>query len=151
MNNYSKYFKIALLILFIGCKPNTSGSIEPVEVDISTIGKHIEQLASDDFMGRMPFTEGEVKTVNYLKNQFSELGLLPGNGTSYFQEVPLVEITGVPSEIMKISGSEKSFDLDYFEDFVAFTSKTDSEVSLENSELVYAGYGIVAPEYGWND
>ena len=151
MNNYSKYFKIALLILFIGCKPNTSGSIEPVEVDISTIGKHIEQLASDDFMGRMPFTEGEVKTVNYLKNQFSELGLLPGNGTSYFQEVPLVEITGVPSEIMKISGSEKSFDLDYFEDFVALTSKTDSEVSLENSELVYAGYGIVAPEYGWND
>lgn len=151
MNNYSTYFRIAFLILFVGCKPNTSDNTVQVEVDVSTIGQHIEQLASDDFMGRMPFTEGEVKTVNYLKNQFSKLGLLPGNGSSYFQEVPLVEITGRPSEKMKISGGANSFDLNYFEDFVALTSKTDSEVNLEDSELVFAGYGIVAPEYGWND
>ncbi|WP_339710824.1 M28 family metallopeptidase [uncultured Kriegella sp.] len=151
MNNYLAYFTIALLILFVGCKPNNANDTAQVQVDVSTIGKHIARLASDDFMGRMPFTEGEVKTVDYLKNQFSKLGLLPGNGESYFQEVPLVEITGTPAEKMEISAGDKSFDLAYLEDFVALTSKTDLEVSLEDSELVFAGYGIVAPEYGWND
>lgn len=151
MDNYLTCFAIASLMLFVGCKPNDANRTAQVQVHESTIGKHIEQLASDDFMGRMPFTEGEVKTVNYLKNQFSELGLLPGNGESYFQEVPLVEITGTPSEKMKISEGDKSFDLTHLEDFVALSSKTDPKVSLNDSELVFAGFGIVAPEYGWND
>ena len=151
MNNYSIYFRIALLALFVGCKPNTTDHTSQVEVDVSTIGQHIEQLSSDDFMGRMPFTEGETKTVNYLQKEFEKIGLMPGNGSSYFQEVPLVEITGTPSEKMKISDGNTNFDLQYFEDFVALSSKTDSQVNLQNSELVFAGYGIVAPEYGWND
>lgn len=145
------YIKISFLTLLIGCNPETKNNNILVEIDQSTIGQHIERLASDEFLGRMPFTEGEVKTVNYLKEEFSKLGLLPGNGDSYFQDVPLVEITGTPSEKMMISGPGKDFDLTYFEDFVVLTLKTDSEVSLENSELVFAGYGIVAPEYNWND
>lgn len=147
----TNYLKCALLLLLVGCQPSTPNSIKPQEVDQATIAKHIEPLASDGFMGRMPFTEGEEKTVAYLKSEFEKLGVSPGNGDSYFQDVPLVEITGTPSEKMKISGPKRDFYLTNFEDFVALTRKTDSTVSLENSELVFAGYGIVAPEYNWDD
>ena len=145
------YIKILFLLLLLGCKSESENNNSIGEVNQSTIGQHIERLASDDFLGRMPFTEGEVKTVNYLKEEFEKLGLMPGNGDNYFQDVPLVEITGIPSEKMIISGTNKVFGLNYFTDFIAVTLKTDNEVSLENSELVFAGFGIVAPEYDWND
>ena len=149
MKNYLLISVIA--ILFIGCKTEPKENTIAVEVDTATIEKHMERLASDEFLGRMPFTAGETKTVNYLKEEFSKLGLLPGNGDSFFQEVPMVEITGTPSEKMIISGGKKPIALSYFEDFVALTQKAVPEVQLENSELVFAGYGIVAPEYDWND
>jgi len=145
------YLKLLLLLLMTSCYIAVNPKNDVKEVDQSTIGNHIEQLASDDFLGRMPFTEGETKTVNYLKTAFEEAGLQPGNGNSYFQDVPMVEITGTPSETMKITGVKTNFDLNYFDDFVALTLKTDAKVSLENSELVFAGYGVVAPEYGRND
>tara|TARA_R110002073_G_scaffold95059_3_gene220936 strand:- start:699 stop:2360 length:1662 start_codon:yes stop_codon:yes gene_type:complete len=145
------YLKFLIIVLFISCENDKKDTSKLVEVDISTIGNHIERLASDEFLGRKPFTEGEVKTVNYLKDEFEKLGLLPGNGDSYFQDVPLVEITGTPSEKMMISGEKGNFNLESLKDFVATTNKTVTNVGLENSELVFAGYGIVAPEYGWND
>ncbi len=145
------FFKIAFLLLFVSCKNEGSTTTAAVQIDETTIANHIERLASDEFLGRKPFTEGETITVNYLKEEFEKLGLSPGNGDSYFQDVPMVEITGNPSEKMTISGKTGSFDLDYLKDFVATTNKTVANVSLENSELVFAGYGIVAPEYDWND
>ncbi|MEZ4945623.1 MAG: M28 family metallopeptidase [Cyclobacteriaceae bacterium] len=143
------YLKFLVLLLFIGCESDKTAS--SVEVDPATIARHIERLASDDFLGRKPFTEGEVKTVNYLKDEFEKLGLLPGNGDSFFQDVPMVEINGTPSANMVMAGKNGSFNLDYLNDFVATTNKVTTDVSLDKSELVFAGYGIVAPEYGWND
>ncbi|MEQ8535128.1 MAG: peptidase M28, partial [Imperialibacter sp.] len=148
MKNYVPLFLLAVLA---ACSPETKQTAAPATVEETTIGQHIGQLASDEFLGRMPFTEGETKTVNYLKDEFAKLGLQPGNGDSYFQEVPMVEITGTPSETMTLAGPGKTMELGYLKDFVALTLKPTSEVSLENSELVFAGYGIVAPEYGWND
>ena len=145
------YLKFLILVLFIGCENNKKDTTSLVEVDQTTIGNHIERLASDEFLGRKPFTEGEMKTVNYLKEEFEKLGLLPGNGDSFFQDVPMVEITGTPSEKMIISGKNANLNLELLKDFVATTNKAVTDVSLENSELVFAGYGIVAPEYGWND
>ncbi|SOE23723.1 Zn-dependent amino- or carboxypeptidase, M28 family [Spirosomataceae bacterium TFI 002] len=142
------YLALLALTLFISCRNDAT---KEVEVNQTTIGNHIERLASDEFLGRKPFTEGEVKTVNYLKEEFEKLGVLPGNGDSFFQEVPMVEIDGMPSKNMVISGKNGSFNLGHLKDFVATTSKAVTNVSLENSELVFAGYGIVAPEYGWND
>ena len=143
--------KILLItLLVVSCKTD-KGDTATAEVSQETLGKHIEVLASDNFQGRMPFTEGGAKTTKYLKQEFEKLGLKPGNGDSYFQDVPMVEIDGTPSEKMKISGDNQNFDLDLLKDFVVTTSKTDTEVSLANSELVFAGFGIVAPEYGWND
>ena len=146
-----KYLKFLIIVLFISCDNDKKDMSNLVEVNQTTIHNHIERLASDDFLGRKPFTEGEVKTVNYLKDEFKKLGVLPGNGTSFFQDVPMVEITGTPSEKMIISGKNESFDLEYLKDFVTTTNKSEPDVNLDNSELVFAGYGIVAPEYGWND
>jgi Zn-dependent M28 family amino/carboxypeptidase len=146
------YLKILVaIILFASCESNKKPEATPVEVDQTTIGQHMERLASDEFLGRKPFTEGEVKTVNYLKDEFEKLGLLPGNGDSFFQDVPMVEITGTPSENMVISGKNTTISLERLKDFVATTNKPIAQVGLENSELVFAGYGIVAPEYEWND
>ena len=143
-----KRYSFFLFLLAACTTPNGDQGI--AEVSQVTLAKHIGALASDEFLGRMPFTEGEEITVNYLKEEFEKLGLQPGNGDSYFQEVPLVEITGAPSETMKIGG-RSNFDLAYWDDYVGLTQKVEEEVSLENSELIFAGYGIVAPEYGWND
>ncbi|MCK0180568.1 M28 family metallopeptidase [Flavobacteriaceae bacterium S0862] len=145
------YFKFLVLLLFISCENDKKDTTGLVEVSQETLGNHIEQLASDEFLGRKPFTAGEVKTVNYLKDEFEKLGLVPGNGNSFFQDVPLVEITGNPSENMIFTGDNTSINLEALKDFVVTTNKPVENVSLENSELVFAGYGIVAPEYDWND
>ena len=157
VNNLTKkpimknYLIIFIVILCTSCENDKKDTKALVVVDQTTIASHIEQLASDEFLGRKPFTEGEVLTVGYLKDEFEKLGLSLGNGDSYFQDVPMIEITGTPSENMVISGKKGSFKLKSLKDFVATTNKVATDVSLENSELVFAGYGIVAPEYGWND
>ena len=146
-----KLLQLSVLALLISCNSGTKNNADSAEVSESTIATHLERLASDDFLGRKPFTKGETLTVNYLKDEFSKLGLSPGNGDSFFQEVPMVEITGTPSENMVISSKKGKFNLKALKDFVAVTNKAVNKVSLDNSELVFAGYGIVAPEYGWND
>ena len=149
IKNYLKV--LVIVMLFSSCRNDKKLNPNIVQLDKTTIGKHIERLASDEFLGRKPFTEGEVKTVNYLKDEFEKLGVLPGNDDSFFQDVPMVEINGTPSDNMVITGENGSFNLERLKDFVATTNKVAPSVSLENSELVFAGYGIVAPEYGWND
>ena len=86
-----------------------------------------------------------------MQNAFKNLGLESGNDDSYVQDVPLVEITPMPDAVMKVQSPEGSFDLKRTEDFVIATQNTDSVVSLNNDELIFAGYGVVAPEYNWND
>lgn len=120
-------------------------------INDSAFAKHIAVLASDDFEGRKPFTAGETKTINYLKGEFEKLGLKPGNGDSYFQQVPMVDIKSTPAGAMAIKGATGSLSLKYLDDFVAATRHVTNQVKVENSEMVFAGYGIVAPEYKWND
>lgn len=116
----------------------------------TSLEKNLATLASDEFGGRKPFTDGETKTINYLQQQLKELGIEPGNGASYLQEVPMVSITSEADSVMDLSGPKGKFQLKGFHDYVIWTQK-DAAVSLENTELVFAGYGVVAPEYGWND
>ena len=111
------------------------------------IRKPLKVLASDEFEGRLPTTEGEKKTIDYLVSEFSKAGLQPGNGDSYLQKVALMEITAAPDMTMTIG--ENSFK--YKEDMVASSKRETETVSLQNSELVFVGYGVNAPEYDWND
>jgi len=108
-------------------------------------------LAHDSLEGRAPGTAGEDRTLRFLTNEFQQLGLVPGNGDSWTQDVPLVSITPNADMVMEISGDEQSETLAYKTDFVATTEQVVDAIALDDSELVFVGYGIVAPEYGWND
>jgi len=130
-------------------EPSTGESV--VSFSRDSLMQHIKVLASDSFEGRKPFSAGEIKAVDYMQNAFKDLGLESGNGDSYVQDVPLVEITPMPDAVMKVQSPEGRFDLKRTEDFVIATQNTDSVVSLNNDELIFAGYGVVAPEYNWND
>lgn len=119
--------------------------------NVDSLKNDISVLASDDFLGRKPFTEGETKTIDFLTAKFAAAGLEPGNGNSYIQDVPMVRITTTAAPVMTVDGPKGSFNLQGFDDYVIWTDKTDASVSLDKTELVFAGYGVVAPEYGWND
>jgi Zn-dependent M28 family amino/carboxypeptidase len=111
--------------------------------------QHIKVLASDEFEGRAPGTKGEEKTVNYLTEQFKKLGLKPGNpdGT-YVQKVPLVGYTPTTSFSFDVGGKKMDFAMD---DYLALSTTFKPDVKVANSEVVFVGYGVVAPEYGWDD
>lgn len=143
-----------LLLLFLfGCGNNSDESFNKAinSITADDLDKHLSVLASDEFQGRQPSTIGEEKTINCLKEEFEKLGLKPGNGDSYFQQVPLVDIvTSVNKEIV-IKGNGSSTTLKLADEFVATSSHLAESVELKNAELIFAGYGIVAPEYNWND
>lgn len=111
------------------------------------IREPLKILSSDEFEGRLPTTEGEKKTIDYLVSQFKEAGLEPGNGDSYLQKVALMEITATPDMTMTIGDNRFA----YKEDMVASSKREQASVSLNDSELVFVGYGVNAPEYKWND
>jgi Zn-dependent M28 family amino/carboxypeptidase len=119
--------------------------------DADEYARRLETLASDEFMGRRPMTAGEEKTLNFLVDEFKSMGLEPGNGDSFFQDVPLAAITGNPAEKLLISGAKGKLELERIKDFAVFTDRFDELTEIQDSELVFAGFGIVAPEYGWND
>jgi Zn-dependent M28 family amino/carboxypeptidase len=120
-------------------------------IDQKSYARHLKILASDEFKGRKPFTIGETRTINYLEAEFKKLGLKPGNGQSYFQAVPMVDIKSVPEEKLVIKNAKGSVTATYLTGFVAGTKHVEPVVSISSSPLVFAGYGIVAPEYNWND
>lgn len=112
--------------------------------------KHITVLASDEYEGRAPGSAGEELTVKYITEQFKAAGLKPGNPNgSYTQEVPLAGITTTPSSRFNVNG--KPVELKFPEDYVASSARLQENINVDSSEVVFVGYGIVAPEYGWDD
>jgi len=143
---------LALIFFILSCGETDIKTSEQTSLfSEDSLAKNISVLASDEFQGRKPFTAGETKTINYLKEQFSAMGVEPGNGDSYFQEVPMVNIATEPDSFMQVQSPKGNFTLKGFDDYVIWTEKTDSVISLKNDEVVFAGYGVVAPEYNWND
>ena len=111
---------------------------------------HIKILGSDEFEGRAPGTKGEEFSVKYISDQFKQIGLKPGNPDgSYVQEVPLAGIKSEPR--MSFTVGDKTTELKYPDDFVASSARLQPEIKVNNSDVVFVGYGIVAPEYGWDD
>src|SRR5499426_1108631 len=131
--------------------PEASAEIKPAldSVTSDKLLRHIKTLASDEFEGRAPGTKGEELTVNYLTEQFKLLGLKPGNpDCSYAQKVPLVGYTPQPSASFTIGGKQTPL---ASEDYLARSLRFTPETRVENSDVVFVGYGVVAPEYGWDD
>jgi Zn-dependent M28 family amino/carboxypeptidase len=112
---------------------------------------HIKILASDEFEGRAPGSKGEELSIKYISEQFKAAGLSPGNPDgSYFQEVPLAGIKSDPSMQFFVNG-KSPMDLKFADDFVASSARLQNEIKIDNSPIVFVGYGVVAPEYGWDD
>src|SRR5467141_3031569 len=112
---------------------------------------HIKTLSSDEFEGRAPGTKGEELSIKYISDQFRSIGLKPGNPDgSYFQEVPLAGIKSEPHMAFIVNG-KPPIELKYPDDFVASSARLQPEIKVDNSDLIFVGYGVVAPEYGWDD
>jgi Zn-dependent M28 family amino/carboxypeptidase len=115
----------------------------------------VRTLASDAFEGRAPGSSGEAKTVALLSEQFEAAGLEPGNGTSWTQDVPLVEITASNVSPLSITGTVKgkavNLSFAYGSEFVGATYRETAKTRIAASDMVFVGYGINAPELGWND
>lgn len=145
---------LAATLASCGSEKNNTAEADSIAfkaINDSLLSQHIAVLASDEFEGRQPSTAGETKTINYLKSEFEKLGLKPGNGDSFFQEVSLVAVKSTPSVMKMSSKNGASLSLNFLDDFVGASRHLENNIKIENSPLVFAGYGIVAPEYNWND
>ena len=149
-------FILAATLLMVGCTP-AMVQPSPAEVGLNRIGedfvkRHIEKLASDEFKGRLPGSEGEALTIEYLKGQFTKLGLGPALvGEDYFQEVPLVGITADQSSTLLFSSPSRSVSLRHAQEFMVWTKRVVEVSAIEESEVVFVGYGVQAPEFQWDD
>lgn len=134
---------------------STDSTAPPGGKGVATVGAdrlmaHIRTLASDEYDGRYPGTAGEDRTVAYLIAQFKQYGLVSGNPDgSWVQEVPMVGIDGKPD--LQFSAGGKALPMTAGTDYVAVTPRFVPEVTVKDSPLVFVGYGVQAPEYGWDD
>jgi Zn-dependent M28 family amino/carboxypeptidase len=150
---------VAMLVALVACAGSDSSPSTQIPADANAAAEsisaramlqHIKDLAADSMEGRGPGTPGEVKTVAYLESQFKALGLAPGNpdGT-YQQKVEMIGYTANPTASFTAGG--KTIPLRFKDDFVANSRHNRAETRVANSDIVFVGYGVDAPEYGWND
>ena len=145
---------ILLLILFIvsSCASHKQDFSKALKsITTSDIECYVADLGSDMFMGRKPFTEGERITVNYLADQLKNIGFEPAFSGSYFQKVPMVEISSSVDELVITRSSKTLFRFKTPDEVAVVSPMETSRVFVSNMPVVFAGFGIVAPEYGWND
>jgi Zn-dependent M28 family amino/carboxypeptidase len=165
MNGMKRFSLLCLLLAATACSRNgasvpqsSQGSSPTVAVasmpkaDPQAILGHIKVLSSDEYEGRAPGTKGEELTLKYIQDQFKALNLKPGNADgSYLQKVPLVGITGTEAKPLTISKGAKKQAFKWSDDVVAWTKHVADGAAVENSDVVFAGYGVDAPEFKWND
>jgi len=121
------------------------------DINLNTLKTVTRTLSSDAFEGRAPTTPGEEKAIPYLIDQMRRAGLKPGNNGSWTQDVPMVEITASPDMVLAIDGGRAPIRLAYKTDMTAATYRVVPRIDIRDSEMVFVGYGINAPEKGWND
>lgn len=138
---------IAALALSAAACSSAPKPIADGDISEATMKEVTRVLSSDEFEGRAPGTAGEEKTLAYLVEQFEAAGLQPGNNGSWLQDVPLMEITASNFRPLTIGGKSYAF----ARDWVGVTYREVPRMDLADSEIVFVGYGINAPERGWND
>ena len=129
---------------------NDSSQLATAEIE-EILHRHTAMLASDEFEGRAPATPGEDKTINYLRDEFQSLGIGPGNGDSYFQSVAVTELTTSSNAFIYMQGSDYEATFNYGDQVMVGTQQQIPYVTVQGSDVVFVGYGIVAPERNWND
>jgi len=156
-----RYFALAAVTALAACA-TSSQNVSDIEAFRSpplsneALLAHVRVLALDEFEGRAPGTNGERLTIEYLERAYAAAGLEPGvtlpDGTrTYRQETTLVAATLTNSPTLTLTGRDGAREYEYATQFSAWTRRLDPTVSIENAELVFVGYGVNAPELGWND
>jgi Zn-dependent M28 family amino/carboxypeptidase len=120
-------------------------------INVKDLATHIQTLASDEYEGRSPGTMGERMTTTYLKTELERLGLKPANGDSYFQAVPMVETRVQPGASLTLSFKDKTLTPEFAKGMVIGTRSGANTINITNSDLLFMGYGVSAPEYQWDD
>jgi Zn-dependent M28 family amino/carboxypeptidase len=152
MSKKNLMFIFLIISTFTSCKVENKSIVTAIDsITADDLKTKISILASDDFRGRAPSTIGEEKTIAYLAEQFKQSGLKPANNGSYFQEVSLIKLTTDKSMILDINGGKSKVSLKYSDDFIGSTPKVTDFVKIDNSDIVFVGYGINSPENNWND
>jgi len=145
-----KSASLSLLVALFGCSEPASehSSLENTPgVSLNNVKQHIKTLASDDFQGRCPLTHGEVKTVGYLSEQYEAMGLTGAYNGKFLQPVKMAMVTA--NQNMQLQVGDLKFKAG--KDFTARTEQLQPVIDVRNSDIVFVGYGINAPEYNWND
>ncbi len=149
-----KKFVLPLIILSLvagSCTNNRDLERAMKTITAEELRDYTQILGADSMMGRKPFTPGETITVSYLASELEKLGFSPAFGDSWFQEVPMVEITTAVSGPAVITAAGKRLEFIAPDDIAIESPSMRQYVELEDIPMVFCGFGIVAPEYGWND
>jgi len=159
VRTFSASLIAAAALAAAGCSPATpadsAGNAPAVlqaaqAINADSLLQHIKDLSADSMEGRAPGTPGEAKATAYMQRQFAALGLKPGNPDGTFiQKVDLIGYTSTPSVTVVAGG--KALAMKNLDDYVAGSRHNTPEVKIANSGIVFVGYGVVAPEYGWDD
>jgi Zn-dependent M28 family amino/carboxypeptidase len=152
MKNLLNIFKLIFLTIIVSCNSNKQKvDFTSENFKLDEFKTRIATLASDEFQGRFPGTIGEKKTTQYLEEQFKQIGAKSGNGSSYFQEVPLIKITSDQAMKLELSKGAETLTLNFSDDFIGGSPQPSENIEISKSNLVFVGYGINAPEFNWND
>ncbi|MEM6186915.1 M28 family metallopeptidase [Shewanella vaxholmensis] len=150
-----RLYPLCALAMLSACSPNSSQSdgnstlaeLKPVQFNEARFRNDIKALSSDEFEGRAPTTHGEKLTLDYLTKAFTEMGLKGASQGSFLQPVPMVSYTADEAQQVTLAG----LPFKYRQDLVLSSRHDNGGVNIENAPLVFVGYGVNAPEYGWND
>lgn len=149
-----RLYPVCALAMLSACSPNSaqpdansSAALKPVQMNEARFRNDIKNLSSDEFEGRAPTTHGEKLTLDYLSKAFAEMGLKGAYQGSFLQPVPMVSYTAAEAQQISLAG----LPLTYRTDIVLNSRHDNGGVNIENAPLVFVGYGVNAPEYGWND
>ncbi|MEJ6522277.1 M28 family metallopeptidase [Shewanella bicestrii] len=149
-----RLYPVCALAMLSACSPNSaqpdansSAALQPVQMNEARFRDDIKNLSSDEFEGRAPTTHGEKLTLDYLSKTFAEMGLKGAYQGSFLQPVPMVSYTAYDAQQISLAG----LPLTYRKDIVLNSRHDNGGVNIENAPLVFVGYGVNAPEYGWND
>ena len=139
---------LAIFALSVGCKKAVN-SVDLVNID--EMKRINQELSSDKFLGRMPFTEGEKLSVSFLESELKAIGFEPAFGESYFQNVPMVMITSSVKGDIHFNIKGKSISLKAPDQIAISSPQANEKVAIKSSKLVFAGFGIDSEEWSWND
>ena len=150
---------LAVLLTVAACNSSDKAATSAVaipdvqipELSLAALQEVTKELSSDAFEGRAPGTAGEEKTIAYIIKKYEEAGLKPGNNGKWTQDVPLVEITAKNATPISFTGGKAPVTAQYAKDYVAFSWRVQPKTEVKDSDVVFVGYGINAPEKGWND